>query len=128
MMRADPQGGIEAIVLFCHGARRASWREPFDALRAELAQAAPSLDVRLAFLELMEPGLPSVIDQLAAAGRRRLSIVPVFLAPGSHTREDLPRLVGEARERWPELQIETRDSLTENAAMRAAIIRWILQP
>jgi sirohydrochlorin cobaltochelatase len=121
----DPPFASDAIVLFCHGARRPSWREPFERLRVELAQCS-GRPVELAFLELMEPDLLTAIERLVDQGRSRLDIVPVFLAPGAHTREDLPALVDQASQRWPGIGLRVRDTLTEDADMRAAIIRWIL--
>ncbi|MEZ5660765.1 MAG: CbiX/SirB N-terminal domain-containing protein [Burkholderiaceae bacterium] len=86
MSARQPDPPHQGIVLFCHGARRPSWREPFDALRNELAARVPGVAVRLAFLELMQPELPAVFEELHALGAHRLLVVPVFLAPGAHTR------------------------------------------
>lgn len=120
--------GYDAIVLFCHGARRAGWREPFDHLRHELAGRTPGVRVELAFLEFMQPGLADTLDRLGRDGAARVLVVPVFLAPGSHSRQDLPALLDQARGRWPAMTIDSRPTLMESAPLRAAVIDWILRP
>jgi len=56
----------KSLILFAHGARDPAWAEPFERLRA-LAQASlPEVRVALAFLELMTPGLPQLVQQQVA--------------------------------------------------------------
>lgn len=111
-----------ARILFCHGSRDPAWRAPFEVLLEEHRRRFPALQVRLAFLEMMTPSLPEAIDELSGAGCGSISIDPLFLAPGAHTRVDLPALVSAARERWPRLPITIASSLLESPAMRKAII------
>lgn len=84
----------------------------------------PGTPVELAFLELMTPSLPDVIDRLAGQGIQHIRIMPLFLAAGGHTRRDLVNLVDEARQRWPECQFETSPTLTESEEIRDAIVSW----
>jgi len=108
-------------VFFCHGSRSADWREPFELLASEYRERFPGVRVRLAFLELMPPGLPELLAEEAAAGTAALRIVPLFLAPGTHTSRDLPALVADAMRQWPQLAIRVEPTLLESAALRRAI-------
>ncbi|CAJ0775333.1 hypothetical protein LMG7141_00353 [Ralstonia condita] len=110
-----------ALILFAHGARDARWREPFDRLRTRLAAQQPAVDVRLAFLELMTPDLPSTIDELAAAGTQRVTIVPVFFGQGGHLRRDLPALVAQCVQAHPTLSIHCADAVGEDDGVLDAI-------
>ena len=90
----------QALVLFAHGARAAAWAAPFERLR-ELTQARlPGTGVHLAFLELMTPRLPelvqSLLDGLPAGAMLDVTVVPVFLGQGGHVLRDLPLLVEES--------------------------------
>ncbi len=114
----------DAVIFFCHGSRDARWREPFDAIVRAFADRYPATPVRLAFLELMSPGLDAVIDEMAGAGVHAIRVLPLFLAPGAHTRQDLPALIAAARARWPNLRIDSGTTLTEVAAIREAIVAW----
>ncbi|MEZ5739375.1 MAG: CbiX/SirB N-terminal domain-containing protein [Burkholderiaceae bacterium] len=115
-----------AIIFFCHGARTDAWREPFEAICEQARREAPDQDISLAFLEYMQPGLPETIDAAVARGARRIRVVPLFLAPGSHTGRDLPELLGKARQRHPDVTIEAGPTLTESAPIRHAIVQWAM--
>ena len=87
-----------SLVLCAHGSPRASWRLAMDALMVELSsdealnQRYPG-GVTCAFLEHDEPRL---VARTREALERGLSVdvLPIFLSPGRHQRDDLPRLLG----------------------------------
>lgn len=111
----------QALVLFAHGARAASWAAPFERLRELVAARTPDVDVSLAFLELMEPRLPERATQLVAQGVTQLTIVPVFLGQGGHVLRDLPLMVDELRLAHPGLSVHVAEAAGENAAVLQAI-------
>lgn len=113
-----------ALIFFCHGARDPNWRVPFDKILRQFRQTYPDQRVELAFLELMQPHLPDVIDRLASEGFSVIRVLPLFLAAGGHTRRDLPQLLAAARIRWPEIQFTASSALAEAQPMRDAIVRW----
>jgi sirohydrochlorin cobaltochelatase len=115
----------DAIVLFAHGSRDPEWAEPFHALRALVAARRPGARVELAFLERMSPTLEQAIDAAAAGGASRVLVVPLFLAPGGHTKRDLPALVAAARARHPALAIRATSSIGEEGDVLAALADWI---
>ena len=110
-----------ALVLFAHGARNASWAEPFERLRALTEARMPGVSVSLAFLELMEPRLPAHVAGLAADGVTGVTIVPVFLGQGGHLLRDLPLIVGQLRAEHPQLAIEVAGAVGEDPGVLAAM-------
>ena len=123
----QPAQSGSAHIFFCHGARDARWREPFDAIVSDFEQHCPSAPVALAFLEFMKPSLDEVIDRFAADGFTSIRILTLFLAAGGHTRRDLTAIVEGAAERWPACQFDVSPTLTESAEIRHAIVRWAAQ-
>lgn len=115
------------IILFGHGSRNPAWAEPFQRLHAEVARQQPDALVALGYLELMEPSLPDAISGLAKAGAEEVVVVPVFIAAGSHVREDLPRLAAEAMQAHPGLQVRMVPSLGEAPEMLAAMADYALR-
>ena len=87
----------QGIVLFAHGSRDAAWARPFEALQALVADSLPDQEVRLAYLEHMKPSLGEALEALARAGVGSARVVPLFFGLGGHLRQDLPRLVADAR-------------------------------
>lgn len=118
------QMGHTAVVFFCHGSRDPHWRAPFDQILHSFRSHYPGVRAELAFLELMTPDLATTLDNLCAAGCWRIRVIPLFLAPGAHTRRDLPALLEEARRRWPDLQVQAGETLTEAAVVRRAMVDW----
>ncbi len=86
-----------ALLLVDHGSRRAEANAQLDAL-AELVRerVGESVPVRVAHLELAPPSIAEGVAACAEAGAEEVVVVPFFLAPGRHAREDVPRLAREA--------------------------------
>jgi sirohydrochlorin cobaltochelatase len=92
------------LILFAHGARDPRWAAPFEAVAARVRATQPGVSVRLAFLELMTPDLPTAASELLASGCDAVTIVPLFLGAGGHVRKDLPLIVDGLRAAHPAVQ------------------------
>jgi len=114
----------KALVLFAHGARAASWAEPFQRLRDLTAARRPDCTVSLAFLELMTPSLPDEVGALAALGAREIAIVPVFLGQGGHLLRDLPALLDQLRTSHPDVTFATVPAVGEDPGVLAAMAAY----
>jgi sirohydrochlorin cobaltochelatase len=113
--------GKKALVLFAHGARAASWAEPFERLRAITAARMDDCTVHLAFLELMAPSLPTLAAELVQHGVQHLTVVPVFLGQGGHVLRDLPLIAEQLRQAHPGLTITLAGAVGEAPAVLAAM-------
>ena len=105
--------------------RRPRW--PFELIVARFREQRADDPAVLAFLELMEPGFEQAAGELIDAGASTVQVVPLFLAPGKHTRVDLPALMDAARARWPTIDFTVLPTLTESPAVREAIVTSALQ-
>ena len=99
-----------ALLLVAHGSHRAQANQEIAALAQRLrAAAGGSWDqVAHAFLEMAKPDVPTALARCAEAGAGEIVLLPYFLAAGRHVREDIPRLVAQARARHPGVRIEAR--------------------
>ena len=82
-----------ALVILDHGSRRAEAHAQLEALAASVRERAPELFVSVAHLELAEPSLADAVEACIAAGAQEVCVHPLFLAPGRHLADDVPRLV-----------------------------------
>lgn len=103
----------DAIVLFAHGSRGAGWSEPLRRLQAELLRSHPNLAVPIAYLELQPPTLEESLAVLAASGKRRIAVAPVFWARGGHILDDLPAILEAFRRAHPGVEIQVLPVLSE---------------
>lgn len=117
----------QGIVLFGHGARDPAWAGPMQRMAARMAQSAPQVPVRLAFLEFMTPTLAAAIDDMVANGVDAIRIVPVFLAQGGHLKRDVPELVAGVAQRHPGVAIDLSPAAGEAPAVVDAIATYALE-
>ena len=104
---------MRAVILFGHGSRDPLWRAPMDAVAERVA--AKGITVRCAFLELSQPDLHTVVEELVALGATQIAVVPMFLGAGRHARADLPRLVDDLKAVHPGLQLDLRLPVGEDS-------------
>lgn len=117
VLTAAATSPTRAIVFFAHGSRDPLWQAPMQAI----AERAQSLDaaraVRLAYLELCEPDLPTVVQQLVASGVTECTVMPLFLGMGRHAREDLPNMLDQLRATYPGVTFSVLPALGEDARL-----------
>ncbi len=113
------------IILFAHGARDPAWAEPVHRLQRMLTERMPGAIVESAYLDHTLPTLEDAAQGLVTRGVSELSIVPVFIAAGSHLKEDLPRRVAELAAQHPEIPVRIAPPIGEADTIHTAISAWI---
>jgi sirohydrochlorin cobaltochelatase len=116
-----------ALILFAHGARDPKWAEPFRRLQQVAQARLADVKVELAFLELMMPRLPELVEQLVREGSREVTIVPVFFGQGGHVLRDLPAMVAQLRQAYPTLALHVADAVGEDAEVLDAIAGYCMR-
>jgi sirohydrochlorin cobaltochelatase len=116
---------VRSIVLFAHGARDPAWARPLHDIAARLRAQLPGADVRIAFLELLQPELRAVLDELAAMGVDDICVAPVFWAAGGHVRVDLPKMVAQFGAIHPGIRVRVLPVLSELPGMNELVARAI---
>ena len=97
---------MKAILLIDHGSRRDAANEMMNCM-ANLVQAmaGPNVVVRYSHMELAEPSISAGVQACVDAGATELIVFPYMLSPGRHSTGDIPRMVAEAAEPFPELAV-----------------------
>ncbi len=93
-----------ALILFAHGARDPEWANPMRRVQAAIQDRQPETPVELAFLEFMAPTLSESIATLIAAGKKKIVIMPMFIAQGGHLKRDVPQMLDELRLTYPDIE------------------------
>ncbi len=104
----------QATILFAHGSRDPLWRLPIEAVATQMRQTTPLCEVRCAYLELTQPDLAASAAELVALGMQTITVIPMFLGVGRHAREDLPVLMTELKQRFPQVNFELRPAIGED--------------
>lgn len=123
MTQPLPERGL---ILFAHGSRDPQWRAPMEAVAVRAAALEPRARVACAYLELMEPDLPTCAAAMVGDGLTTITIVPMFLGVGRHAREDLPQIVAGLRQQHPGVHFELRPAIGEDARVVDMLARFAL--
>lgn len=89
-----------AVVVIAHGHVMESWRKPVLALeetvrtRLDERKITDFDYVRVAMMEYTEPSVASVMRDCEKEGIDTVFALPLFIAPSSHSEEDLPNILG----------------------------------
>lgn len=123
-METPSAGSLPALILFAHGSRDPEWMQSFHLIAQKVAELRPDVVVHLAFLEMMQPTLPEVIDRLVSSGHTRFTVAPLFMAQGAHLKRDLSEILGTLRSRHPRAEITLLPAAGEAECVRNAIGSW----
>lgn len=116
---------MKAILLVAHGSRRAESNTEIARLAERLAIKAESrFDiVEHAFLELCDPSIPTGIQTCIEKGATRVSVVPYFLARGTHVADDIPEQVAIKQAQYPDMDIHITDYLGTSDELVGVLIK-----
>ena len=94
-----------AILLIGHGTRRAAGVAEFHHLAQQLQQALPDRVCQTAFLELVEPSVPTALETLRRQGFQRITALPALLMAAGHVKNDLPVMLNAFQAKYPEMRV-----------------------
>lgn len=107
----EPMPNLQGLLLVDHGSTKAESNAQLLSLCELLQSYCPGVVVAGAHMELATPSVSEQVSALAARGVVELTVVPYFLAPGRHAREDIPRLLQEAVVSHPQIQVHVGECL-----------------
>jgi sirohydrochlorin ferrochelatase len=100
-----PQDGVQtALLLIAHGSRRPEANEDLAHLAAQIQTRNLFAFVQTAFLELAEPTIADGGRNCVEHGVERVVLLPYFLAPGVHARDDMISARNELAARFPHVE------------------------
>ena len=126
--KSDHSSIHSGIILFAHGSRDPLWRLPIEAVASRIISLSPHALVMCAYLELTTPDLPSCVRTLVEKGVTKISVLPMFLGIGKHAREDLPLLMKQLKDTYPQIDFELRKAIGEEPELTLAIAQIALKP
>ena len=99
---------MKKILLVAHGSRLKASNHEVVNIAASLTKALPTNHgkVRVAFLELAEPSIPDALQQYIDEGVTHITVLPYFLAAGSHVNNDIPKIIRAIKQENGNIQID----------------------
>jgi sirohydrochlorin cobaltochelatase len=106
------------IILLAHGSSDQRWCRTFEVLATPTLDSVPGS--RIAYMELAEPSLDTVISEGSREGIRQYTVVPLFLAAGRHLRKDVPAMIQDLQAQYG-VNIALAPPIGENPELGKAI-------
>ena len=116
---------MKSLLIIAHGSRA-------EGPKIEIAElvdlvSAHNYDRKgFAFLELATPSIQEKIAEEASKGTKSITIVPYFLNNGKHVSRDLPKIISDMREKYPDMEFTTTSYFGENKALLSSLITKLI--
>lgn len=82
------------ILLTGHGSKLPYNKELLEELASSVEKALGIGRVEIGLMEFNSPSIEEGLAKLAEGGAERVIVIPVFMALGKHTIEDIPAILG----------------------------------
>ncbi len=119
------------LLLMAHGSKNANWLIPFQQLAEGLKKDLGEKCVQLCYMELASPSLEEMAQQLYTEGARRVRLLPLFLAKGSHLCQDVPAQLAQLKTKFPDLAIDLLSPIGEDpqfAESLHSVVKGYIRP
>jgi len=114
---------MKAILLIDHGSVKTEANHMLECMGALVQQLAGNeAIVRIAHMELAEPGVDDGFAACVAAGATEVVAFPYMLSPGKHSTRDIPRLVASAAARFPHVTYSVTPAFGVNERLAEAVL------
>lgn len=92
-----------AVIIVDHGSRRAESNAMLEAFVEQFAASSSYAIVEPAHMELAEPSIKQAFDRCVERGATSVAVMPYFLGPGRHWKNDIPSLTADAAKGHPDV-------------------------
>lgn len=97
---------MKHLLVVAHGSRRAASNDEVRELVNQMRRHNQTYDrIECAFLELAEPCIPDGIQTCIDGGAKEVIVLPYFLAAGTHVVNDIPDLIIEKQQQYPDVVV-----------------------
>ena len=100
-----------SLILFAHGSKDPKWCRSFETF---VVGTCHGMSLQLAYMDLNQPSLFSVTEDLSKQGIKNIKILPLFMSGGGHVDKDIPEQVKELKMKFPEINFEILPPIGEH--------------
>ena len=113
-----------AVIIVDHGSKLAAANQMLESLAGQVQRLTTDA-VYFAHMDLAEPTIEQAFDAAVAGGADTVFVFPYFLAPGRHSREDIPRMAAQAAARHPGLRWHCSGPIGLDKMLAQLIVRRV---
>lgn len=101
----------KALLLIAHGSRRPEANADLEFIADAMRTRGRFDYVQVSYLELAEPNIADGGSRCVAAGATDVVMLPYFLSPGVHARDDMAAARAELATRFPDVSFHLAEPL-----------------
>ena len=109
-MLTTPQAG-KALLLIAHGSRRPEANADLEFIASAMRERGVYDIVQVSYLELAEPSIAEGGKRCVEQGAKTVTMLPYFLSPGVHARDDMQEARGALAEQFPTVRFRLAEPL-----------------
>ncbi len=95
-----------------HGSKLSGSSDALNLVLVGLQKKEPATFFQAAFLEIRPPSIPEAIELCVNQGADEVIVIPYFVQAGKHVVQDIPKIVSEAKIKYPDRHIYLTDYLS----------------
>ncbi|MDP3921005.1 MAG: CbiX/SirB N-terminal domain-containing protein [Candidatus Omnitrophota bacterium] len=118
---------MKAILLISHGSRAHETQEEVLRLVKSLREEAGYPILEHAFLDIESPSVPEAVASCVNQGAAEIVVLLNFLNSGKHILNDIPHLIREAREKYPQVAFKVPPHIGAHPQMPTLFLDLIKQ-
>ena len=116
---------MKAVLLISHGSRSPKTKDEVIALIKRLKALSGVEVFECAFMEIETPSIPEGIDICIGQGATDVTILLNFLNSGRHVDEDIPRIVNEAKQKYPNVEFRITSPIGQHPKIDGLFVELI---
>ncbi len=105
---------MKAILLVSHGSQSKKTKEEVSRLIVRLQGKTAVKIIKYAFLEIESPSIPDGIRECIEQGADEIVVLLNFLNSGKHVDIDIPRIIQEAKTKYPHVRFLTTKAVGQH--------------
>jgi sirohydrochlorin cobaltochelatase len=118
--------GNTGLIIICHGSPLPAANDGFVALVGRIAARLGAGNILPAFFALVRPNIPDQIAELASRGVSRILLMPYFLFQGKHVDVDIPNILADCHEWFPDVTLELLPTLENDPAVEEVVFQRLM--
>ena len=114
------------LLIVCHGSPRRAANDGFIAMVGRIEARLGMNNVLPAFFAVVRPNIPDQVTELASRGVKRIVLMPYFLFDGQHVSVDIPNILRECHDWFPDVTLELMPTLENDPGVEAIVLERLL--
>lgn len=114
---------MKGLLIVSHGSRSKDAVNEFNQLVEMVRTQAEGFEVGGAHMELASPDIPTVVASMIEKGVKDITVVPYFLFNGNHIKQDIPELIEQEKEKYPQVAFQITSPIGAEPLMVGILLK-----